>query len=295
MIVFCTSIATSLSQNGVLAFVNNFQPIYIQAVMTGQGLAGVLPAVAQIVSVLIVPPKRDAEGQIVPEASPKSAFIYFTTAVCVSALTYLAFRALLNRHSELAVFQPTDADEDELVGKTTVPLWTLLVKLKYYAFSVFFIFTVTMVFPVFTQYIVSVRTSKGEQLPRLWEPDIFIPFAFLLWNFGDFAGRAVCANPFFQIKSATPLVGLALLRLLFIPLYYACNIKNQGALFDSDAVYWLIQLAFGFTNGWLSSNTMMFAPQAVDEELREATGGFMGVCLVSGLTAGSLLSFLIPV
>ena len=43
-IVFVTSLAAGLCQNGVFAFVSGFgQPRYTQAIMTGQGVAGVLP------------------------------------------------------------------------------------------------------------------------------------------------------------------------------------------------------------------------------------------------------------
>jgi solute carrier family 29 (equilibrative nucleoside transporter), member 1/2/3 len=36
---------------------------------------------------------------------------------------------------------------------------------------------------------------------------------------------------------------------------------------------------------------MMAIPEWVKEEEWEAAGGYMGLCLVAGLTAGSLLSF----
>lgn len=38
---------------------------------------------------------------------------------------------------------------------------------------------------------------------------------------------------------------------------------------------------------------MMAAPEHVEEGEREATGGFMGLNLVGGLTVGSLLSFFV--
>lgn len=47
VMVLLTSLCTALVQNGVFAFVNGFQPIYLQAVVTGQAVAGVLPGVAR--------------------------------------------------------------------------------------------------------------------------------------------------------------------------------------------------------------------------------------------------------
>ena len=52
-----------------------------------------------------------------------------------------------------------------------------------------------------------------------------------------------------------------------------------------------VQFLFGASNGWLGSTCMMGAGEWVDVEEREAAGGFMGLCLVGGLTVGSLLSF----
>lgn len=40
---------------------------------------------------------------------------------------------------------------------------------------------------------------------------------------------------------------------------------------------------------------MMHAPEYVEEEEREAAGGFMGLMLVGGLTFGSLASFAVSV
>lgn len=97
--VIAASWSTGLSQNGVFAFVNTFGGMYMQAVMTGQAVAGVLPAIAQILSVLLVPAKTDdgANGDDnTQSASPRSAFLYFLTATFVSGLTLLLFLLLLS-------------------------------------------------------------------------------------------------------------------------------------------------------------------------------------------------------
>lgn len=83
-------------------------------------------------------------------------------------------------------------------------------------------------------------------------------------------------------------------RFLFIPLYFLCNIKGRGAAVSSDFFYLVIvQFLFGLTNGYLGSSCMMGAGDWVAPEEREASGGFMGLMLVGGLTVGSLLSFLL--
>lgn len=81
-------------------------------------------------------------------------------------------------------------------------------------------------------------------------------------------------------------------RFLFIPLYFLCNIKGRGAVIESDLFYLIVvQFLGGLTNGYVGSECMMGAGEWVQQEEREAAGGFMGLMLVGGLTAGSLLSF----
>ncbi len=53
----------------------------------------------------------------------------------------------------------------------------------------------------------------------------------------------------------------------------------------------VVQVLFGVTNGWLGSSAMMAAGEWVADGEREAAGGFMSLCLVGGLTVGSVLSF----
>ena len=60
--IFATSLATGLCQNGIFAYVSGFgQPQYTQGIMTGQGVAGVLPCIAQIVSCSVRHGERASE------------------------------------------------------------------------------------------------------------------------------------------------------------------------------------------------------------------------------------------
>ncbi len=51
----------------------------------------------------------------------------------------------------------------------------------------------------------------------------------------------------------------------------------------------VVQFLFGVTHGWLSGASMMGVPVWVAEQDREAAGEFMGMTLVGGLVAGSML------
>ncbi|MCJ1374189.1 hypothetical protein MMC20_005421 [Loxospora ochrophaea] len=316
LIVATASLATGFCQNGVFAYVSGFGvPEYTQAIMTGQAVAGVLPCIAQIVSVLSVPEADEGEAQ----ESPKSAFAYFMTATVVSAVTMAAYMWLWKRRGERGSetmkrvmvdggrngLEDADDDEDDdepQTGRKVVSMLTLFHKLTWLALAVFLCFAATMIFPVFTEKIQSSRTTAlgsstdDIDVPRLFRNSSFIPLAFLLWNSGDLAGRLLTiVRPFSALVHYPKSVfALSVLRLAFIPLYLLCNINGRGAIVDSDAFYlFVVQFGFGLTNGYVGSTCMIGAAEWVDEEEREAAGGFMGLMLVGGLSVGSLLSFLV--
>ena len=314
MIMVCgASLATGINQNGVFAYVAGFgREEYTQAIMGGQGVAGVLPCIVQILSVLAVPRNNrrynptEQDNEPVPpppensSAASKSAFWYFLTATAVSSLALVAFLSLVRRrrlhhhqHTPPNIPNYTDLPSEAAATpgnppETQIPLTTLFSKLRLLSTSIFLCFAVTMIFPVYTSRILPTTTTI--------QPEIFIPLAFLFWNAGDLTGRMLVLLPSFSSLAHRPraLFALALARILFLPLYLLCNVDGQGAVLNSDAFYLVIvQLLFGATNGFLSSSCMMGAGVWVDEREREAAGGFMSLMLVGGLAAGSLASFLV--
>ncbi|TIA52445.1 hypothetical protein D6C83_04483, partial [Aureobasidium pullulans] len=265
-IVFVTSLAAGLCQNGVFAFVSGFgQPRYTQAIMTGQGVAGVLPCIAQILSVLSVAKspsdEKSPDGSDTSPAVPgTAAFAYFLTATVICASTLLAFFFLVRQHNtKKAVTAHEDlassVDSIEQRNRKSVPLAVLFRKLRWLAAAVFLTFTVTMMFPIYTQRILSVRQSDTSS--RLFQAPSFIPLAFLFWNAGDLLGRLLPAVPSLSLIHRPKLIFvLSIARVGFIPLYHLCNIRGQGAVVKSDLFYLaVVQLLFGITNGYLGSIT----------------------------------------
>ncbi|CCD55440.1 hypothetical protein ACHAPC_007153 [Botrytis cinerea] len=300
IMVFATSCATGLLQNGAFAFASSFgRPEYIQAIMTGQAIAGVLPSAAQIATVLAVPPPdhwADVTAEVADvKENTTSAFVYFLTATVISVLTLVFVYPLLrkqNRVLESRAASSADSDEeiDENSKHEVVGMVRLFKKLHWLAGGVFMCFTVTMFFPVFTSKVVSVRPADGA--PRILQPEAFIPLGFLVWNIGDLCGRLLPLLPFHTKARPIPLFIFSILRIGFVPLYLLCNIEGKGAKVNSDVFYLLVvQAGFGLSNGWLGSSCMMAAADYVNEEEREASGSFMMTNLVAGLMAGSLLSF----
>jgi equilibrative nucleoside transporter 1/2/3 len=268
----------------------------------------VLPPIAQIVSVLAIPPRERYHGggenvgrdpgtnAPPPQESSTAALIYFLTATGVCVIALLAFIPLARRHSQILESRMTDSiptiSESGHERRKSIPLLALYKKLHWLAAAVFSCFVITMFYPVFTSQILS--THNLDTSARIFQPATFIPLAFLLWNTGDLLGRLI--SPFLpHIMTRRPaLMFLAsIARLGFLPLYLLCNIRGRGAVVRSDLFYLiLVQFGFGLSNGVLGSGSMMAAVESVEEAEREAAGGFMGLNLVGGLAAGSLLSFL---
>lgn len=297
--VALASLATGLIQNGAFAFAASFgQREYMQALMAGQGIAGVLPAIAQVVTVLVFPPRNNsssiADGPT--GHGETSAFVYFLTAVVISASALAALIPLFRRYHSIVENRVPEGiaasvasiQDAERAARKVGSLWHLFVKLRCFALGLTLTFTLTMFFPVFTAKIVSVQPDAGP----LFRPAAFIPLAFLFWNLGDLGGRVATAMPWSLRHRPLVLFLLAVVRAAQLPLYFLCNIGGRGAAVSSDFFYLVVvQLLFGLSNGWLGSSFVMAASEWVDPGEREATGSLMGMFIVLGLTLGSLLSF----
>ncbi|PNY27925.1 Nucleoside transporter FUN26 [Tolypocladium capitatum] len=296
--VACTACATGLLQNGAFAFAASFgRPEYTQALMAGQGVAGVLPAVAQVVTVLLFPPEHvSSPSSGSAREGESSAFLYFLAAVVMSVTALIALIPLVRRHHrfvesrvvEHLAESMTSIEDAERAARKATSMWHLFCKLRWLALGVSLTFAVTMFFPVFTAKIRSVQDDPGP----LFRPAAFVPLAFFFWNLGDLGGRVATMLPFSLKHRPLVLFLLAAARVAQVFLYLLCNIGGRGAVVPSDFFYLVIvQVLFGLTNGWLGSSFMMASGEWVDEGEREATGGFMSLFLVIGLTTGSLLSF----
>ncbi|KAK9464649.1 nucleoside transporter-domain-containing protein [Lipomyces arxii] len=298
--VFFSSLATAFSQNGAFAIANLFAPIYTQGIMVGQAVAGVLPSIAQILAVVSVDATRvspDAESS----SSARSSFIYFLTASIITAVALFFYLNLYRRHTRVLNHVPvvlgiTDGPDPDSspVLRRHVSLITLFKKLHFLSISVFYTFGLTLMFPVFASNVLSVNYTEGVSSPSSWaRPAVFIPFAFLIWNVGDLVGRLICGYPQFVMKNPKSIVLFSASRTIFLPAFFLCNINGSGAAFSSDFFYMLLQLLFGISNGYNSSCSMMGAESFVEEDEKEAAGGFMGLSLNLGLAAGSILSFIL--
>lgn len=129
-ITFTSAFSTSLSQNAVFSFINGYPAeegvLYIQSVLTGQAVAGILPSIAQIVAVLTVEEGRKTTS------SQSNSFAYFLISSIFSLLAMLMFIGVMKRSH----MQRRETHEEP----PTIPLLVLFRKLKVLIFTIFFCF-----------------------------------------------------------------------------------------------------------------------------------------------------------
>ena len=104
--------------------------------------------------------------------------------------------------------------------------------------------------------------------------------------------------PSLLVTSHPRVLLLALLRIIFIPLFISCNLSTSPAapLIRSDLLYFGICLLCGLSNGYIGSLCMIVAstpglnPRITEEE-KDYAGTLGAFFLVGGLSLGSMASF----
>jgi len=152
------------------------------------------------------------------------------------------------------------------------------------------VYLVTLsIFPSMTAFTES--THRCEPGSGRFVNDLFVPFLFLLFNSSDLIGR-VCQGVYqpFRCKS---LLRLALLRCIFIPLFWFCQVKDSqlNVLFDHDAFPIMFTALCGFTNGFIGSGAMVLAARLVPSAHRDLASTLSVLALTLGLTLGCIASY----
>ncbi|XP_065665093.1 equilibrative nucleoside transporter 1 [Hydra vulgaris] len=267
---------------------------YTQAIMTGQGVAGIFAATTDLIFKLANPNPVDKTS---------SALGYFVTAsvvILITAVTYSVLFKLPKMKFHLSCsklrLKNEIANEYSINGTShsinEIPYWFIFKQILPLAISVSVVFCVTLsLFPAVVSRIVSVDKSKTSRFTN----DLFSTFVcFFIFNCGDLAGRIAAGSYQIVAERGPWLPILCFSRILFIPLFLMCHFENGSPLtyiFKND--YWpiIINSLFALSNGYLGSLCMMFGPKLVSAEYSETAGTMMSFFLTAGLTAGACLSF----
>jgi hypothetical protein len=146
--VLIGSCASALIQYASFGLAGRFGPLYAQALMTGQGLSGIFPPIASIISGATASSTTLAAGN------------FFACSALLTGITLVVFLFLKRiTPKESAVRIPADATVEMLNERTTIvkPL-DLLKRMGIFPWAVATVFLVTLaVFPSLTSAIVSTR------------------------------------------------------------------------------------------------------------------------------------------
>ena len=330
--VCISGVTSAVFQSGIFGLAGLLPPQYTQALMGGQGLAGMTIAAAAVISTYAV--AGDSSQCGAPYSTVKDstvAYFGFSSAVlflCIFGYYYMENLEFFKHHTRLlnkderalkpqeegdeaaslnqgllaneAVIAsdaklPEEGEEDEPPQDNVVTIERLrkvFASIKTYALSVFFIFFITLL--VFPSTTVMIQSTTDSTNPIFNE--LWIPLSFLNFNVFDFAGRMLAGvkpYPFNPENIWFPTV----LRTIFPVMFLFCNTSDSDGvvpnLLTNDLWPVGIMALFALSNGYLSSNLMMLGPTSVDPNHAEIAGTLMVFFLTFGLLSGSLCSFLL--
>lgn len=169
-------------------------------------------------------------------------------------------------------------------------------KLWHYCVALVLIYGVTIsVFPGVLVHVETVASPSNVTWARLFSPVA----CFLVFNVGDLLGRVLASSSWtaFPGRREHLLVGLTLMRTLFLPLIFACNVQPRSkpsmslpVLFHSDLVFVGLNALFAASNGYLTSVAMVHGPKKLEYFLQEKAGAVLVAMLATGMTVGSFAS-----
>eukprot|EP00053_Salpingoeca_punica_P009796 m.88185 g.88185 ORF g.88185 m.88185 type:complete len:457 (-) comp15169_c0_seq1:166-1536(-) len=291
--LLCVLIAGSsiaVLQGGMFGLAGQLPAKYTQALMSGQGLAGLFVSLLNVLTLAI------ADGK--PE---EAAIIFFSISVVVIILCLVSFLVLMRQpmlhfyvdvQSHMQQITPRNSRRSYITGQAT--LYETFTTIRLPALLVFFNFFITLtIFPGLAANIASTLDDSTYT-------DVYFValMCFLTFNLSDFIGRTLAG--FVHIPSAEHYKRLTLpilLRAGFLPLFIFCNVQllheNNYApyLFHHDAFPYAFMFFMGLSNGYLGSLCMMYAPGLVDPAEAEPASAIMVFCLSLGIGMGCLFSF----
>ncbi|KAJ3034708.1 hypothetical protein HDV00_004753 [Rhizophlyctis rosea] len=302
--------------SGVLGVAASYPPLFTTAISSGQGFAGLVPALVQFNLVLSTTPTNDTP------TTPRNAVmaLYFSVNIFISVLAILGFLAIPHLKLHHAGYESVASSESLVNGDADVvfddgveggpQIATLKEVWPYvtvHAICVMVNFLITLsVFPGITSSVLPVGGGGDQRREQ-----IFLTLHFFCFNLGDWTGRSILALSPHLLPTPSSLPLHTLLRTTLLPLLLLCNITLTTPtgtpiprllpLLFTDIPYFLILFVFAFSNGWLGTSVLMLAPRSVDgvvglrgkEGVGRVVGDVMVVGLSLGLVVGGVGSFLV--
>ncbi|KAL3270275.1 hypothetical protein HHI36_009327 [Cryptolaemus montrouzieri] len=258
---FFITMATVAAINAMKSFINiciyeviSFFPShYLIPYLIGQGTAGIMSAVFQIISLALA------------VDSKLTAIIYFSSGIGFVAVTLGMFViSLQTNFFKYHVKASIASKRTQVLNHTEIfeifkCMWTSV------AIMGLVIFTVIPVYPAVASLVVSAGLGDGK-----WNDLFFVPVTtYFLYCISDVCGRIIASKVKKKLNGSY-LVVITLLRFfLFVPAVMMCNArprKNLPVLFPHDWQYTIIIITFGASSGYLANVAYMNVENLVSPE-----------------------------
>jgi equilibrative nucleoside transporter 1/2/3 len=295
----CIGFGNSLSEASFYALAALFpMEKYTNAVQIGNVVAGILNVVIATVLRLIVGGVKQTKS-----ATALAFYLFFSLLILVLITALFLYKKLtrLTCIHYLLVRNDAATRDHNLALNPKVNIANLFRVFRIIwvpAITQFLIFFVTLaVFPGFgcaaSRNLTPRYTDTVYDYAGLWycSPGIIGSF-----NFGDFAGRLLTTSVVYRLVSMKLSLGLALLRVAYIPIMLMGVAGTSVYVFGSHveaALVWNIVVNFtiGLSTGLLSTVTMGAAPRLCSPDDRETAGAVMVFFLFLGIATGSLFGY----
>lgn len=231
LVVICGA-STAYLQSGVFGLASLFPSIYVQAVMSGQGLAGAAVSLSQIITLMIRPdtPGEPNDPQQDDRHIYLSAFLYFLFALIVivfclagsfvlQSFPFYQYHVQKYQQEEEPVNEKEEDDDlfdspatnemtlntientlDSILTSDQEPMskWQVMYCIRSYLISIFAIFFVTL--SLFPSIVTLIESSFVATTPTLLPEEstytrLFVPTVFLLFALGDWFGKSLPGFP----------------------------------------------------------------------------------------------------
>jgi equilibrative nucleoside transporter 1/2/3 len=264
-------VADSIVQGSVWALAGQYNIRMSGAVMAGNGLAGILITVIQLIIFLAIPAEFDGF-----ERDALMTKFFFAACVILIVVSAIFFQFVLLRSpvTDYYLARARVPRADGNVEKMSV--WQVTRAVAPQGICAFLVFYVTLTLYPAIASLIQPQSYTFELIP-------FFVVIVSIFNLGDFIGRSLPRWERLIIVPRRWLFVPVLARVVFVPVFVLCV---EPHLIASDVATYLIVIAFSLSNGYLGTLAMQFGPQLVPPQDRERAGAVMVTMLTIGLTLG---------
>lgn len=273
-----TGLTAGILQNSAFGLAGAISPRLVQAIMGGQGFAGLLAGAVGICfggSDAALAVSFIASALVVVAGVP----IY---AVIISKNKHVEAKLGTSHESDNLTSETDDATSETSGSPSSIRSRSAAQILRQAAWpqalTVSFVFIVT--FTVFPGVI------------SRWVPGNRVPALIAVFQVLDVIGRTAPQFEGLQITEGWIVTVLSLLRAAFVPAFILVQRGSSQHWAQEAWIQILLMALFAFSNGYVSTLSMMLGPsqKGVAKEEQETVGVMMSLSLVFGILLGSFVA-----